>query len=195
MHFESRSSESAGTAAAAERPCIEVPASWARRDRGCAHVDRFICESDIRRFPSREIAFAGESGADRRAHMRYRGCFVPAGENDSQSNETQFDFVAGHFRDLQVHAESNVPGFRAGSAWVGRISVQPGSACSAPRVGPVYQSLSNHAGRTCACFFIPTCLSGIPGQGAAMDLVHDRAVQTVRFRRWASQDERDLWNI
>jgi hypothetical protein len=28
-----------------------------------------------------------------------------------------------------------------------------------------------------------------------MDLMHDRAVQTVRFRRWASQDERDLWNI
>lgn len=175
-------------AAPAERPCVETPACCARRDRRRAHVGCFICDSDIRLLRSREIRFVVESGPDWRRHMPFRGCFVPAGENNSQSNETQLDLIAGRFRDLQVHAESNVLGFRAGSAWVGRIPGEPGSACFAPRVRCVYRPLPNPAGRTCACLFVPTRVFGVPGEGAAMGLTQTKPVQTVRFSHpWASQ--------
>ena len=130
--------EAAGTAAA-ERARVEASAWCARCYRGCLHVGRLIRNSDVQLLPSRQIRCVGESGGSWGRDMPFRGCFVPEGENNSQSNETQFDFIAGSFRDLQVHAESNVLGFRTGSAWVGRILVEPGSACFRPSVRRVYQ--------------------------------------------------------
>lgn len=99
-------------------------ASAARRDRGCAHVVRFIGHTSLRLQVSRDLPFVGEPGAAWCGHMSFRGGLVQTGDNNSQPHEARFHVVSGGFSNLQIHAESNVFGFPAGSARVGDIPVE-----------------------------------------------------------------------
>src|SRR5687768_6723517 len=102
--------------------------------------------------------------------MRFRSGVVPTREDYSQSNETPVGLFAECFRSLQLLAKPNVPGFVSDSALVGRIPVDSGSGRPAPRVHWIYKPLPNSTRRTRAGRLISTRVSGIPSEGAAMDL-------------------------